>query len=401
MILWAYDLIILGILVFLSGLVAWNLVSVKRIRRSDRPREFPFVSILVPARDEEQNIERCLRSLLAQTYPNFEVLVYDDDSSDRTPLLLQEMARGDARVRIFSGKELPRGWLGKCFACAELARAARGDLLLFTDADTAHEPESVAGSVAWLERERADLVTLITRLEMKSLAEKLVLPLVHFIAFAYLPFALIRKSRNTKIAIGNGQFMLFRRPAYERIGGHESVRHALVEDVWLARRVKAQGLQVEVLDGSEIVSCRMYRNAKEIWNGFSKNIFAAFNYSLPAIGLLILFNMVTYLVPPAILSVSLFKGGDGLSWIVLPGVHVLLPVLMRLALALRFRLGILSCFFHSIGMALLMGIALNSIRWILSGLGASWKGRVYQFHLDATGGEGEGASERACRADAG
>lgn len=390
----AYHLAWLVVLGFLFAILLWNLKVVTRLNPEDRPERYPFLSVLVPARNEERNIERSIRSLLDQDYPHYEVLVFDDESQDATHRILETLARENPRLRILGPAVLPPGWLGKCFACGELARNARGDLLLFTDADTVHDPGSLSSSVAESERTGADLLTLITRLEMKTFSEKLLLPLVHFIALTYLPFALISRSRNSKFAIGNGQFMLFRRPAYHEIGGHTSVKDALVEDVWLARLVKARGFRVVVRDGFSVVSCRMYRSFREIWRGFSKNMFAGFSYSVPAISAVMMFNLAAYVLPLLVLLTGIFSRREPVAWVLMPGLQLALAVGMRLILAVRFRLGLASAFFHFLGMGVVIAIAVNSVRWILSGQGAQWKGRTYRFPagLRSRGAAGESES---------
>ncbi len=374
-----YNLLVLAILLFLLGVLVWNLKVVPKVNPAAKPKQYPYVSILVPARNEERNIKRCLTSLIQQDYPDFEILVLDDHSEDATAEIVESFVAKDKRVRLFHGKPLPEGWLGKCYACDQLASRASGELLLFTDADTVHEPMALTAAVVEMERTQADLLTFITRFEMKTFWEKLLLPLVHFIAFAYLPFAFIKKSSNPHFAVANGQFMLFRRSAYEAIDGHQSVRDALVEDVWLGRKIKSQGLKLEVQDGSAVVSCRMYQSLREIWRGFSKNLFAAFNYSLVGISASMIFSFLVYVFPLVMLILGLRYHLASLNWVVLPLLQMAIPIVMRLLLARRFHLGILSSFLHALGVIFFLGIESNSMRWMLFGSGAHWKGRTYNF----------------------
>lgn len=376
-----YNLIITGILVSLFVILSWNLKLVRRVSAKMTPEKYPFVSVLVPARNEETNIERCVRSLAGQDYPHFEVLVLDDHSEDGTWEILKRLCGAGPKVRAFKGKDLPEGWLGKCFACHQLAQEAQGEFLLFTDADTVHDPAAIRASVAEMERGGGDFLTLITRLELKSFWERLFLPLVPFVALCYLPFIGVEKSKNPVFAVGNGQFMLFRRYVYDAIGGHPAVKDAIVEDVWLARRVKAGGYKILVRDGFELVGCRMYRNFREIWEGFSKNVFAGFNYSLPFVLVTMIGFFLEYLAPFFILALGLLKGKDPLTWIFLPLLQVLIAIVMRLMIAARLGFEKWSCFFHGLAVVVFLAISANSIRWILFGRGALWKGRRYQFHL--------------------
>ena len=374
-----YHYILLAILSLLFAILISNLIYIKTVKPGARSSDFPFVSILVPARNEALNIEDCVRSLLGQDYPCFELIVLDDHSEDETIRILRSLAVQDSRLKILCGDPLPADWLGKCFACHQLANHAKGEYLLFTDADTVHQPGALAAAMEARDEDEADFLTLITGFEMKTWAEKIILPLIHFTVFACSPFAGIKIFKHPFLAIGNGQFMLFRKDFYKAIGGHESVRTALVEDIWLARRAKAAGAAISIRDGSRVVSCRMYRNLGEIWEGFSKNLFAVVNFSLAGLMAMILFLALIYLTPPILFCAELWKPREVLSWF-FPAVEILLAVSMRLLLALRFRLGIISSFFHPVGIFMVLGIAINSARRVLGGHGVSWKGRTYRFY---------------------
>lgn len=375
-----YQGLLAGALLCLAGILALNLLTLRKIPSGARPQSVPFVSILIPARNEGRNIAACLRSVLNQTYPSFEILVYDDGSTDETAGMVEQMAREDFRLRLFRGKELPEGWLGKCFACRELAGKARGEILLFTDADTVHAPQALEAALACLEADGAGLLSVITRLETEGFWEKLILPLVPFIALTYLPFFLAARFKSDKLAMGNGQFMMFRRSVYESIGGHEAVKNALVEDVWLARRVKKAGFSVSMRDASGAVSCRMYRGAREIWQGFSKNLFPAFDYSAAGFSAILLFQILAYVAPYGFVAAGIFFRLDFAVWIFLPLCQIAIAWGMRLAIGERFGFGRLFSLLHGFGMLALTGIALNSAASILWGPGAVWKNRTYQFH---------------------
>ncbi len=371
---------ILTALLFLTALQGlWSLFSLRRLENGLEPTEAPFVSVLVPARNEERTIERCVRSLLQQTYPSFEVLVLDDESEDRTREILGRLAAGNARLRVLSGSPLPRGWVGKCHACAQLAARAQGELLLFTDADTEHKPGALSAAVLSLQASSADLLSVVTRLEMGTLAERLLLPIIPFMILSFLPCALIERVRHPKIAVANGQFMLFRRSAYEAAGGHAAVASDLIEDVSLARVMKTKGFKVALRDGQEQVSCRMYRGFRELWEGFTKNLFAATSYSLAALLALAGFFLAAYVFPWIALAVGLVTGADAVPWVVLPAVEIVLAVGLRLAIALRLRLGVRSCFGHGLAAAVFVGMMAHSLYLLKWGGGARWKGRRYSL----------------------
>lgn len=367
------------ILCVLTTLALWNLfVFRKRKPRTLHTRVLPMISVLIPARNEEHTIERCVASLAMQEYPQYEIIVLNDNSTDGTSELLERLAKTYRSVRVIQGHELPPGWVGKCFACHQLSQHARGSWLLFTDADTVHTPQSLRHAVELATERRADLLTLIPSQTMLSFGEKLILPLLHFSTFAFLPLYAVEHLRSAKFSIGIGQFMFFRRSAYDAIGGHKAVRDNIVEDVWLARKIKERGLRVIAADGSTTVSCRMYTRWTEVWNGFSKNLFAGFNFSLTAMGAVLMVYAVLFVLPFALAFAAAVHGGFDALQIALIAAQVCLNYLMRTVLAARFKLGIISTILHPLGVLGVIAIGINSWRWIVFGTGARWKERTYK-----------------------
>ncbi len=231
----------------------------------------PMLSIIVPARNEERQIERCVRSLLAQRYPNFEVIVVDDESSDATPRILSRIAAEDTRLRVVPGEPLPQGWVGKPWALAQGERIARGAWMLCTDADTVHEPFAASSAVQAAQDRGADAFSLLTLQETKSLAERALLPsILWVIIVAVGPLDAINDPRKPA-AMFNGQYLLLSRALYEATGGHELVANEIAEDLELARRLKSAGRFRINVAWTDLVSTRMYRSFGEIWSGFVKN----------------------------------------------------------------------------------------------------------------------------------
>jgi chlorobactene glucosyltransferase len=279
--LWLY--LEISAVAFVVCLVLIALSNWRLLRRLDRgpfPPRFPRLSALVPARNEEAHIGDCVRSLLAQDYPDFEVVALDDHSTDRTGAILAELSASDPRLRVLRGRDLPDGWLGKHWACQQLSEAAGGELLLFTDADTRHGSRSFRHGAAALLAEDADLLTAFPHEETITWAEKLVVPVVPWAMFTFLPLALAYRTASPAFSATIGQYMLFRAPAYAQIGGHAAVRGDAVDDIALGRRIKAQGLRWRLADATHDVRCRMYQDAGQVFEGFSKNLFAGFSYRL-------------------------------------------------------------------------------------------------------------------------
>ena len=282
-----------------------NLLTWRRLGQYAAPTRFPHASILIPARDEELNIEPCVRSLLAQDYPDFEVIVLDDASSDRTGQILADLALSDTRLQVLAGRPLAPGWLGKHWACHQLAQSATGELLLFSDADTRHHPRALRDAVASLESEQADLLTALPRQMVVTWAERLIVPIIPWSILAFIPVGPAHRLRRPSWSAAIGQFMLFRREAYQRIGGHAAVRQHAVDDLALARRVKAAGLRWRIVDGIDRISCRMYRDFRQVRDGLSKNLYASFNYKAPQFVFVWAWLLTVFAAWPALALLSL------------------------------------------------------------------------------------------------
>jgi chlorobactene glucosyltransferase len=378
-----YHIVILAVLLLMAIIALVNVAVIRSLNKSDQPRATPMVSVLVPARNEAEKIGLCLSTLAEQDYPNYEVIVLDDGSTDGTWGIAEQWSRTRPDFRAIAGRPLPAGWVGKAHACHQLAQHASGELLLFVDADTMHHRHSIGASVAAMEATGADLLTVIPDQQMESFWERTILPLLHFVTFSYLPLPLVRRNRNPKFAMANGQLMLFKRGVYEAIGGHVAVRTALVEDVWLSRLVKQHGYNLLIMDGGKLVSCRMYASFKQIWEGFSKNLFPGFRYSILATTTVMLFNILTSVLPFVLLAAPIFGARFPTQVMSLIEAQVGILLLIRLLLAAKFRLNILSIPLHPIAILVLVGIAANSCWWVLRGGGSRWKGRQYDFRKRA------------------
>jgi len=367
----------LVVVIFLSLGLLTALVNNLTTRRFDQyppAQHYPHLSVLVPARNEDHNIEACLRSLLAQDYPEFEVIALDDHSSDDTLLILERLAHEDPRLRVLIGRPLPEGWLGKHWACNQLQQAATGELLLFTDADTRHLSGSLRGSVNALVAEQADLVTAFPHEEVVSWGEKLIVPVISFGIFSFLPIRLARFLRWPSLTVTIGQFMLFRRQALEAIGGYEAVKDHLVDDVTLGRNLMAHGFEWRLLDGSEQVICRMYHNFNEVLEGFSKNVFAFFDYRILPFLLTLGVVAVAFLEPPLALAaralnMPLTTFPTNLATLAVIESYILWQIAYR-----RFKFPAWLVFFYPFSLTMFILVGLRSLVMTLSGT-ATWKER--------------------------
>jgi chlorobactene glucosyltransferase len=239
------------------------------------------VSVIIPARNEAATIETVVRSALATAHGNFEVIVVDDRSTDATAQLVERIAAGDARVRLVHGAELPAGWYGKPWACVQGWRAATGDVLLFTDADTRHMPLLLPHALGALDAGRGDLITVNPHQRCESFWERVVMPQVWLLLGVRYHPAAVSRARRARDVIANGQFILMRRRTYEQIGTHEAVRTEVAEDLALAQLVHARGLRVWFAFATRLMETRMYHDLPHIVEGWSKNIYLGGRRSFP------------------------------------------------------------------------------------------------------------------------
>jgi chlorobactene glucosyltransferase len=242
----------------------------------------PRVSVILPARNEAKHIVQCVRTLLATRYPNLEVIVVNDHSTDGTAQLARDAAAGDQRLRVIENPDLPAGWFGKQWACHNGSLVATGDILLFTDADTRHGAELLPRSVNAMRARQADLFSVVGRQEMVTFWEKLVQPHVGALILArYGSTERISRSTNPYNKIANGQFIMVRRDVYDKAGGHEAVRTHVAEDLRLAQEWTRLGYSVQLLTGIDQMSTRMYDGLGDMVRGWGKNVYAAGRDTLP------------------------------------------------------------------------------------------------------------------------
>lgn len=271
--------IIFALLSFLIILVN-NIFYLEDEREFNPLREFPFVSIIIPARNEENNIRECLNFILNQDYKNFEVIVVDDESEDNTSIIVQSFAEKDKRVKLLKINFLPEGWMGKNYACWQGFKNSSGEFLLFTDADTrVINKKLVEYAVSKMLEKRLDLISLLPGIETKSFWEKVFMPIWSFAFISFFPLKLFSIFKNKNLSFAIGPFIMVERKFYEKIEGHKSIKDEIVDDVFLARKFKEKGGKIGIFDGKEFIRVRFYRNYSEMKKGTVKSAFGAFSYS--------------------------------------------------------------------------------------------------------------------------
>ncbi len=275
------------------------------------PVEGTPVTIVIPARNESRAIATVVRSILASAYRPFELIVVDDRSTDDTAAVVERLAAGEPRLRLVRGEPLPEGWYGKPWACVQGANAGSGAMLLFTDADTRHEPELLGRAVGALVAEGADLVTVSPHQRCVTFWERLVMPQIWLLlGLRYHP-ARVNRARRARDIIANGQFILTTRAAYEAVGTHAAVRHEVAEDLALAQAYLRHGRRVYFAFADRLMETRMYESLPQLIEGWSKNIYLGGRQSFPdepvlraLAPVMVATALIFWLVPPAVLALG-------------------------------------------------------------------------------------------------
>ncbi|MGV3509076.1 MAG: glycosyltransferase [Sphingobacteriaceae bacterium] len=325
-----------------------------------------LVSVLIPARNEEEDILNLLTSIKKQNYKNIEVIVLDDDSTDNTYAICESFCTSDERFKVVKGKELEEGWLGKNFACHQLAAMANGSYLLFLDADEAIRDGLINNAIHRIKQGKLTLLSLFTNQTMLSIGERLVVPLMHFLLLNSLPLRLVRLTKNTALSAASGQFMLFESASYHTHQWHAQVKDKVVEDIEIMKLVKAYQYKAEALLANGYIACRMYKGFRESVNGFSKNLLAGFNYNIAALVCYLLLVMVGPIFIAVYLNYSLLFFA------------ITLIILSRIMISLSAGQNVLlNVILHPFQMLSLVLISILSIKLYLTKR-TNWKGRIIE-----------------------
>lgn len=372
-----YQIIVaIGLIGFAVNLVL-NLRSLRKPSKdASLPRPAPLVSVLIPARDEEANIGTCLESLQKQDYPNFEILVIDDNSSDNTSAIVDRMAATDSRIQRFTGKPLPKGWAGKPFACHQLAKKANGSWLLFVDADTIHAPGMLRSMISLAIECKLSLLSGFPRQMATSLVQKVAIPVLYFVILSWFPLWWLQRCKKPSLAIG--QFLLFPRDEYWRFGGHAAVKSRILEDVWLGIEVNKSGGRHLAVDLSPVVSCHMYNSLGAMWNGFTKWIYSVAALSWGALVGLLVAGYIFFLAPFYWLWNELLMTQDPSNRVNILIFQVAMILGMRWIADSHFKESLVSTVLHPVGFLFLILVALNSLAQQIAGTGVQWKERLYK-----------------------
>jgi chlorobactene glucosyltransferase len=378
-----------GILATWIYLVVYVLKSLKQspmldsYDKSANIRNFPIVSIILPARNEEKYIAKCLDSLLNQDYPNFEIIAVNDSSTDETGVIMQQYAAQDPRIQVVNAKPKPEGWAGKNWACFQGYLRARGDLLLFTDADTVHLPSTMSLSIKHLIFENLDALTAIPKLLSKDFWTKITLPMLS--TFLHSRFSALRvNDRKTKIGYFFGSFFIITRSTYEKVGTHKAVRHELVEDGALGGKVKEEKFLMKMVRGENYIEAIWARDLNTLWHGLRRLMIPLYNQnrkraSLMAISIFFLLFEPFVLLPYSLLFINLVR--EDIVSLLLIVSNAVASAIIILSSIIQLRLGVyqnsLYALFSPIGGAIISFSFITAIIDARKKGAISWRGRKY------------------------
>ncbi len=342
------------------------------------PASDGLVSVIIPARNESAVIETVVASVLASAYRPIEVLVVDDRSTDDTAARVAELARREPRLRLVPGVELPPGWYGKPWACLQGYRAARGELLLFTDADTRHAPELLGRAVGALRETSADLLTVAPRQRCETFWERIVMPQIWLLLGVRYHPARVNHSRRPRDVIANGQFILMSRASYEAVGTHEAVRGEVAEDLALAQAVVRRGGRLHFAFAERLMETRMYQGLGALIEGWSKNVYLGGRRSFPEepvlralVPVMLALAFCFWLAPPAALLFGLLAGAPAHAAIVATGLGALFWCLICFGMQIPAIYGL----GYPLGAAVALYIAARST--LRGRRRVEWRGRTY------------------------
>jgi len=364
-------------IVILSGYTF--LVSVLNVFSFSKPKPlFPkkqnLLSIIVPCRNEEENINNCVQSILIQDYENFELLLIDDNSTDNTWNIIQNLAKNNDKILPLKGESLPKDWAGKNWACDQASRKSSGDFLLFIDADTTLSKYAVSSGLKQIEDNKIEFLTLVPKRKFFNFTDYLIWIMVSWFIFSWIPFYIARKTPYSLLAAGFGQFLLFNKEAYNKIGGHDHIKGLVLDDFELARSIKNFGFSSSLMDGTSLVETNGYKTSLESVDGHAKSIFATFRYNI-LLFLLAFFGLLILFYVPFLNVFSFLFGLEIQSFYLVLSLSSIGFIFMSILLSSKaFSISIFSSFIYPIAMIVLL---FSGYRSFLSSFDGEikWKGR--------------------------
>lgn len=346
----------------------------------------PLVSVLIPAKDEQDTIGNCVRSLLTQEYGNIEILVIDDRSEDRTAAVVQDLQQQSPKVRLIQIQNLPPGWTGKTNALHQGQQQARGEWLLFVDADTTHKPQALGVVLQDAIRHQVELESLLPALDSRSFWEKVIQPFAGVCLMVFYPLHRVNQDEEATLGFANGQFILIRREAYDAIGGHEAVRDKFVEDIHLGRLVRRCGRKLRVVMAPDLSAVRMYASLQGIVRGWSRILYSAVDAKPLRLYLLFLsvclFSLLSYVVVIGVGAAVLAGWRTPFAiWLLTLGViHQLAQTTLMARIYHASRSSLRYLLYRPLAVLAMLGILARTIRMCRTHA-VTWRGTSYGTEL--------------------
>jgi chlorobactene glucosyltransferase len=362
------------VIYFLACRDSQNILGAKPVKTN--VANYPPVSIIIPARNEENTLPACLASLVKLDYPAWKVIVVDDHSSDQTVTITEPFIQDHSNLKVIQSKDLPSGWTGKNWANYQGVEASESEWILFTDADTEFFPDALSAGITYAQDEDLDMLSLLPQANMTNFWDKITLPIIGGLIMAWCPFVKVNNPRSA-IAGAVGAFILIKRKVYQAVGGHAAIRGKIVDDREFAILVKSSGYKFHLLNGTEIYRVRMYDSFKSLWEGWSKNLFLGMDKSYFNAGIAIIIIFFITVFPFLVLLGWLMR----YNWPVGSGAGILsanlaiMWIYMRLQRMFKGNLSAAYGLSLPLGGTLVISLIINSIFRYHRGI--SWRGRNY------------------------
>jgi len=370
---------VLGVLAALAVQTLLNVRTMRRLSTSSSPATWPRVSVLIPARNEADGIEACIAAWRSQQCPDYELVIFDDDSSDGTGLRIANATAGATNIRVIEGGRLPSGWRGKTHACHRLREHARGDVLVFADVDVTPAPSALASALAAFQAAGGQALSALPSHAPLPPLLRAIVGLQHWAAVTVAPVWLSSVGRHRTLAMLNGQFVVISAAVYDAAGGFSAVRGSLAEDTAFGRRLVGLGYRVAFVDGTRVLRCHAYARLADVWHANVRNL-ASVLFGSPRLllGSAVILTLV-YVVPPLLVGVGAILGHAGtLAWTWLPAVEIGLAIATRAVVDHRAGHSVWLAAFHPLAVAWLVGMHADALARSRRRGDIEWRGRRYR-----------------------
>ena len=365
------DILLIIISVFISYSLFISLVNIYWKEKKINNLENNRISVLIPARNEENNISKCVRSILKSKSYFSEILIYNDHSEDNTQIEIDRLLKLDKRIKKADTKSLSKGWIGKSFACYQLAEQSVGDWILFLDADTEFSGK-IEDMVSLAKEKNISMLSAWPMIKMDSISEKIFMPILNFVVFSLCPVPFSEKLNSRNLGLAHGACILFNKKIYSDLGGHKLVRNDLFEDTRLARIWRDKKEKNYCIDGKNIISVKMYSSFSSIWDGFLKNYYPSFSKEV-SFFIFQIFFFLSYFLLPIYLIFRMINNFEIINLLLL--FFIFLP---RIIISIKFKHSLLSVIFHPFAILTMILLGFNSWWSFKYGKGLKWKDRIYE-----------------------